>query len=321
MGSPAVNQALAAALKQEAASLGFDACGIAKVGRLNSMEPVLRQWLSEGNHGAMGYMENHLEKRLDPSLLVENAKSVIVVALNYYTDTPNDAFDDLVVSKYARGKDYHLVMKEKLNLLENALKQWRPNHEGRIFVDSAPLLEKAWAVRAGLGWIGKNTCLIIPRKGSFFFLGELVTNIELPEDKEFASEHCGSCTRCVDSCPTEAIVAPGKLDARKCISYLTIELKASMPEEYRDGRVKGQIFGCDICQDVCPHNRFAKPGWFNSENHFELWSASKWSNLTKDEFKRQFVLAKSPIARVKFEKLQDNIAVALKASKKNKTPY
>ncbi|HAJ98585.1 MAG TPA: tRNA epoxyqueuosine(34) reductase QueG [Bacteroidales bacterium] len=316
MESPAVNQALAAAIKQEAASLGFDACGIAKVGRLSNMESGLRQWLSEGKHGAMGYMEKHLEKRLDPSLLVENAKSVIVVALNYYTDTSNDAFDNLIVSKYARDKDYHLVMKEKISKLEAKLKQLMPNHDGRIFVDSAPLLEKAWAVRAGLGWIGKNTCLIIPRKGSFFFLGELVTNIELPEDKEFASGHCGACTRCIDACPTAAIVAPGNLDARKCISYLTIELKAPIPDAYRDGSLKGQIFGCDICQDVCPHNRFAKPGWFNRECDFAQWSATKWSNLTKEEFKRQFVLAKSPIARVKFEKLQDNIAAANMPSEK-----
>ncbi|HSV89141.1 MAG TPA: tRNA epoxyqueuosine(34) reductase QueG [Bacteroidales bacterium] len=301
---------LALKIKEEAFSLGFDACGIAKAGKLNGMELLLSEWLGQGNHGEMTYLENHFEKRLNPSLLVEGAKSVVVVALNYLPDIGTQTQKKYVVSKYAYGMDYHRVLKGKLRKLEQLLKEWNPLHRGRIFVDSAPVMEKVWAVRAGLGWIGKNTCLIIPGKGSFFFLGELITNIELSADMGFEAENCGNCTRCFDACPTGALAAPGKLITPRCISYLTIELKGKIPHEYRDGRLKGRIFGCDICQDACPHNRFAQPAaepLFKPGQDFLTWPDSKWENLSREDFEKHFVKAKSAISRIGFEKFRDNI--------------
>jgi len=304
---------LASKIKAEALSLGFDACGISRAGKLHDMEPVLRKWLNEGNHGAMRYMENHFEKRLDPTFLVEGAKSVIVVALGYYPGSAAPSQDKYIVSKYAYGRDYHLVIKEKLRNLEKALKQWEPGHKGRIFADSAPVMEKVWAMRAGLGWIGKNTCLIIPRKGSFYFLGELVTNIEMAEDQSIEPNHCGNCTKCLDACPTGALAQPGKLVAHRCISYLTIENKDRIPQEYRSGKLQGRIFGCDICQDVCPHNRFATPG---TEPQLQPLDGvmnrapQQWEQLDMEAFHLHFRKAKSPISRISFEKLQDNILAA-----------
>lgn len=299
-------------IKQEALTLGFSACGIARAEKLTENEQPLKDWLSEGKHGAMAYMENHLEKRLDPRLLVPGARSVIVVALNYFPKENQHPGSPYLVSKYAYGKDYHFILKDKLNRLSERLRERVPSHEGRVFTDSAPVLERAWAVKAGLGWTGKNGCLIIPRKGSFFFLGELITNVDLRPDLPFEKNLCGTCTRCLESCPTKAIIAPGRLDARQCISYLTIELKDPVPEAFR-GKMKGRIFGCDICQDVCPHNRFSTPAEEEGLKPLEpilSWDDKDWEGLDKTTFNQTVKKAGSPIGRVKHEKMKDNIKAA-----------
>ena len=299
-------------IKQEALKLGFSACGIARAERLSEHEQPLESWLAEGMHGAMGYMENHREKRLDPRLLVPGARSVIVVALNYFPQEKQHSDSSYIISKYAYGKDYHYILKEKLHQLSERLRDRVPTHEGREFTDSAPVLERAWGVKAGLGWTGKNSCLIIPSKGSFFFLGELITNVELKADLPFEKDLCGTCRRCLDACPTGALVAPGKLDARKCISYLTIELKSPVPEPFR-GNLEGRIFGCDICQDVCPYNRFAKA---TEEEGFKplepilTWDKNAWESLDENNFNQMVKKLGSPIARVNYTKMKDNIRAA-----------
>ena len=304
-------------VKKEALALGFDACGIAAAGNLREHEEPFKQWLTSGHNGKMGYMENNLEKRLDPRKLVDGARSVIVVALNYYPQKFQNPDSAAIVSKYAYGIDYHYVIRDKLQRLSAKLSEMAPDHQGREFTDSAPVLERAWAVKAGLGWVGKNACLIIPRKGSFFFLGELITNIELAPDKPFVKDHCGNCRRCIEACPTAAIVAPHTIDARHCISYLTIELKESIPEAFR-GKLIGRIYGCDTCQDACPHNRFATP---TRETAFEPikaiseWDTRQWKKLEKPCFNREVKKVLSPMARVKYEKLMDNISAALPADK------
>ncbi|MEE4177695.1 MAG: tRNA epoxyqueuosine(34) reductase QueG [Bacteroides sp.] len=299
-------------LKQEALKLGFSACGIASAEKFREHKQPLKSWLSEGMHGAMGYMENHLEKRLDPRLLVPGARSVVVVALNYFPPAFQHPESPYIVSKYAYGKDYHFILKEKLQQLLEILKKREPAHQGRVFTDSAPVLERGWAVKAGLGWTGKNGCLIIPRKGSFFFLGELITNIELQPDIPFEKDLCGNCTLCMEACPTGALISPGKLDARKCISYLTIELKSPVPEPFR-GKMKGRIFGCDICQDVCPHNRFAVPtdetGFLPLEP-IRNWKAEQWENMEPVTFNQMVKKAASPMGRVTYSKIMDNISAA-----------
>lgn len=299
-------------IKQEALKLGFTACGIARAERLIEHEAPLKKWLKEGMHGKMVYMENHFEKRLDPGKLVPNASSVIVVAMNYFPNKTQNPDAGYIVSKYAYGADYHFIIKDKLRKLSEKLKELAPEHDGREFTDSAPVMERAWAVRAGLGWTGKNACLIIPRKGSFFFLGELITKVELSPDEPFEKDFCGNCRRCIDACPTKAIVSPGKLDARRCISYLTIELKDHIPEEFRS-KMQGWIFGCDICQDVCPHNRFSSP---TSEEKFsplkpiQEWDSQTWPEISRNEFNQQLRNMGSPMARIKYEKLADNINAA-----------
>ena len=305
-------QEITGIIKREALQLGFAACGIAIASQLTRHEAPLKDWLKEGLHGTMGYMKNHLEKRLDPRMLVEGARSVIVVAVNYFPKEQQNPRASLIVSKYAYGFDYHFIVKEKLRRLEEKLKELAPLHQGRIFTDSAPVLERAWAVQAGLGWTGKNGCLIIPRKGSFFFLGELITNIELVPDAAFEKDFCGNCRRCMEACPTQAIVAPGKLDARRCISYLTIELKDRIPDEFRE-KMQGRIFGCDICQDVCPHNRFSEPTGeiaFNTLEPIKNWENKNWESLDRQGFNQMFKKASSPLSRIKFEKLRDNIEAA-----------
>lgn len=306
------NQQFSKIIKQEAISLGFSACGIAAAGRLMAHEPHLRNWLDKGMNGAMAYMGNHLEKRLDPRLLVPEARSVIVVAMNYFPRQRQHAGSSYIVSKYAYGADYHYIMKEKLRRLEEKLKELAPEHQGRVFTDSAPVLERAWAVQAGLGWAAKNGCLIIPRKGSFFFLGEIITNIELEPDAPFEKDFCGNCRRCMQACPTGAIVAPRKVDARLCISYLTIELKENIPADLRE-KLKGRIFGCDVCQDVCPHNRFAQhcsEEAFSALPQITEWNNEDWEKLNKQGFNQTFKKSRSPLLRIKHEKLMDNIAAA-----------
>ncbi len=311
-------------IKQKARELGFDACGVARVTKLASHEAPFSRWLEQGFHGSMAYMERNFEKRLDPGQLFPGAQSVIVVAQNYFPSitrplTPEHPpekqgvrpladLSTFKISKYAWGKDYHYIIKEKLATLIQWLHAQAPGTASRAFVDSAPVLERAWAVEAGIGWTGKNTCLIIPKKGSFFFLGSVITTLALEPDEAFTKNHCGNCTRCMEACPTGAIVAPGSIDARKCLSYQTIENKEPIPPALKEKNL-GWIFGCDICQDICPHNRFAKP---HQEPSLEPlrpmreWRNEQWRSMAKPDFKKELVKAGSPLARVKYEKLMDN---------------
>jgi epoxyqueuosine reductase len=243
-------------IKEEAKRLGFMFCGMAQAGFLEEEAPRLETWLKEGRHGEMQYMENYFDKRLDPRLLVDDAKSVISLALNYYN--PQKQTDPFApkISQYAYGLDYHEVIKEKLKQLLNYIQETIGEVSGRAFVDSAPVLDRAWAQRAGLGWIGKNSNLISKKSGSFFFLAELIVDLELEYDIAPTADHCGTCTRCIDACPTDAIVAPYVVDGSRCISYLTIELKNEIPHEFK-GQTDNWMFGCDVCQNVCPWNRFS----------------------------------------------------------------
>ncbi|WP_295652287.1 tRNA epoxyqueuosine(34) reductase QueG [uncultured Mucilaginibacter sp.] len=295
-------------IKTKAKELGFMSCGIAKAGFLEEEAPRLEAWLKNGFHGEMAYMENHFDKRLDPRLLVDGAKSVISLSLNYYTD--EEQLDETApkISKYAYGDDYHQVIKAKLKLLLDWMNQHIGEVNGRAFVDSAPVLDKAWAKKAGLGWIGKNTNLISKTTGSFFFLAELIVDIELDYDIAPTADHCGTCTKCIDACPTEAIVGPYVVDGSKCISYLTIELKNEIPAAFK-GKMDNWMFGCDICQDVCPWNRFSvlnnEPAF---QPHPDLLGMTKqdWQEITEDVFKKVF--KNSAVKRTKFEGLKRNIS-------------
>lgn len=283
------------------------ACGISKAEKLTESEKPLKTYLENGFHGKMQYMENHFEKRLDPTLLEEGAKSVISLLYNYYTSEKQQDKEAPILSKYAFGKDYHLVIREKLNqLLEFIQTNFGPV-SGRGFVDSAPVLERAWAQKAGLGWIGKNGNLLNKDLGSFFFISELIIDLELEYDDEPAREYCGECTRCIDACPTDAIIAPKIIDGSKCISYLTIELKGEIPSEF-DGKMQNRAFGCDICQDVCPFNKKAKehqePAFRPSAELMHL-SKNEWLNLSKEQFSLLF--KNSPVKRTKFEGLKRNL--------------
>ncbi len=301
---------LSEAIKQEAAALGFDACGIAHAAPLQADREHFSHWLEKGHHGKMGYMANHFEKRIDPRKLLPGAKSMIVVALNYYPAEKQPPDSRLKVSKYAYGKDYHFIIKEKLRKLIRRIADKDPQSRSREFTDSAPIMERSWAQRAGLGWTGKNACLILPKEGSFFFIGEILTTAPLKADEPFLKEHCGNCTRCMEACPTGAIIAPGEIDARRCISYLTIELKEPIPPEFKN-KTKGWIFGCDICQDVCPFNRFAYPHREESLKplpFIKSWNDKDWKAMDKPTYNREVKKNHSPIARVKFEKLMHNIA-------------
>ena len=296
---------------------------MAAAGRLEDSLARFDHWLEQGYHGSMGYMERNRDKRLDPRELLEGARSVVVVAMNYYPESLTENGDPadghwLKVAKYAWGRDYHYVIREKLNELGQFLEQIAPGSHSRGFTDSAPVLERSWAVRAGVGWTGKNACLIIPRKGSFFFLGELITTAVLEPDKPFGNDLCGSCMRCMEACPTKAITAPGTIDARRCISYLTIESKDAIPREFRK-QCRGWIFGCDICQDVCPHNRRAGP---TREPQFAPlqpmgWEDHRWASIQKGEFRKLLVRAGSPLSRVRYDKLTDNIRAGMEAGERN----
>ena len=283
-------------------------CGIAKAGFLEEEAPRLESWLKAGMHGEMQYMENHFDKRLDPRLLVDDAKSVISLGLNYYTDTQQTDPLSPKISKYALGDDYHQVIKEKLKRLLAVLNEKIGEVGGRAFVDSAPVLDKAWAKKAGLGWIAKNSNLINTKAGSFFFLAELIVDIDLEYDIEPTADHCGTCTRCIDACPTEAIVAPYVVDGSRCISYLTIELKNEIPQEFK-GKMDDWMFGCDICQDVCPWNKFSvlhqEPAF---KPHPDLLNLNRrdWEDITDDVFRRVF--KNSAVKRTKFNGLKRNIA-------------
>jgi len=294
-------------IKNEALRLGFMACGIAKADFLEEEAPRLANWLKNNNHGQMAYMENHFDKRLDPRLLVEGSKSVVSLTLNYFTEHKQVDDNAPKISKYAYGTDYHTVIKEKLQELMFFINENIGEVGGRCFVDSAPVMDKVWAQKSGLGWRGKNSNLISKNTGSFFFLAELIIDLELEYDTPFAADHCGSCTRCIDACPTDAIVAPYVVDGSKCISYLTIELKNEIPAEFK-GKMENWMFGCDICQDVCPWNRFATP---HQEPAFapahELLNLKKNEliDMTDEVFKQVF--KGSAVKRTKFTGLKRNI--------------
>ncbi len=294
-------------IKEEAIKLGFLFCGVSKAEFLEKEAPRLENWLQNNQHGQMKYMENHFDKRLDPRLLVDDAKSVISLGMNYYTDLRQSDPESPKLSTYAYGKDYHIVIKEKLKVLIDFIKQHTGEINGRAFVDSAPVMDKAWAEKAGLGWIGKNTNLINKKKGSFFFLAELILDMELEYDITPATDHCGTCTRCIDACPTEAIIAPYLLDASKCISYLTIELKDEIPAEFK-GKMDNWMFGCDICQDVCPWNKFSilhQQQAFNPPPELLAFRKKDWEEITEDVFQKLF--KGSAVKRTKFEGLRRNI--------------
>lgn len=303
---PLVHKENATALiKEEAKRLGFISCGVSKAEFLEEEAPRLESWLTKNMNGQMSYMENHFDKRLDPTKLVEGSKSVISLLLNYYPEETQNT-DALKISKYAYGQDYHHVIKSKLRELQEFITDNIGEVEGRAFVDSAPVLDKAWAAKSGLGWIGKNSNLITQRVGSFYFIAELIVDIELAYDSA-VTDHCGTCTACIDSCPTQAIVDPYVVDGSKCISYFTIELKNEIPAEVR-GKFDDWIFGCDVCQDVCPWNKFSKPHQeplFNP--HPDLLSMTKkdWEEITEDVFRKVF--KKSAVKRTKFSGLQRNI--------------
>lgn len=294
-------------IKTEALRLGFMACGISKSDFLEEEAPRLENWLRQNHHGEMSYMENHFDKRLDPRLLVEDSKSVISLTLNYFTTHQQVDISAPKISKYAYGLDYHTVIKEKLQELMYFINENIGEVGGRCFVDSAPVMDKAWAQKSGLGWRGKNSNLISKQAGSFFFLAELIIDLELAYDTPFTTDHCGTCTRCVDACPTDAIVAPYTVDGSKCISYLTIELKNEIPTEFK-GKMENWMFGCDICQDVCPWNRFStqhqEPDF---EPALELLQLKKEEliEITEDVFKQIF--KKSAVKRTKFNGLKRNI--------------
>jgi epoxyqueuosine reductase len=281
-------------------------CGIAKAGFLEEEAPKLEKWLKEGRHGKMHYMENYFDKRLDPTLLVPGAKSVVSLLLNYHSEEKQQDPTAPKISSYAYGEDYHLVIKEKLKELLQLLNDKIGEIDGRVFVDSAPVMDKAWAARAGLGWVGKNTNLISKQVGSFFFIAELIIDIDLAYDLPVA-DHCGSCTACIDACPTEALIAPYQIDGSKCISYATIELKESIPSQFKN-KMDGWVFGCDICQTVCPWNRFATPHQeprFNPNKELLELTQDDWLELTEETFKRVF--KKSAVKRTKFKGLKRNI--------------
>ena len=293
-------------IKVEAKRLGFLSCGISKAEFLEEEAPRLESWLNKNMHGNMQYMENNFDKRLDPTLLVEGSKSVISLTYNYYTDKLQEDINAPKISKYAYGIDYHFVIKEKLKQLLEFIKSDIGEVHGRAFVDSAPIMEKAWAKKSGLGWIGKNSNLITQKVGSFYFIAELIVDLDLEVDHA-VTDHCGSCTACIDACPTEAITEPYQVDGSKCISYFTIELKDNIPSEFKS-KFDHWMFGCDICQDVCPWNRFSK---HHSEPLFnpkpELLSMSKkdWEEITQETFNKVF--KKSPVKRAKYSGIARNI--------------
>lgn len=293
-------------IKTEALRLGFSSCGIAKSVFLEDEAPKLEQWLSNDYHGKMHYMENHFDKRLDPSKLVPGAKSIISLQYNYFPSHLQRS-DSYQISKYAYGEDYHHIIKDKLYQLFQFIKDNIGEVNGRIFVDSAPVMERTWAKKSGLGWIGKNSLLISKQKGSFFFLAEIILDLSLEYDQEFKTDHCGDCRKCIEACPTEAILPNNTIDGSKCISYFTIELKDELPNSMK-GKFKDWMFGCDICQDVCPWNRFSIPHAepkFVPQNDLLNMSKKDWNEITEDVFKRVF--KKSPVKRTKYKGLNRNI--------------
>ena len=292
-------------IKAEAKRLGFMSCGISKAAFLEEEAPRLEKWLNKQMHGEMSYMANHFDKRLDPTKLVEGSKSVVSLLLNYYPSEQQNP-ESYKISKYAYGRDYHFVIKDKLKELLAAIQTKIGEVSGRAFVDSAPVLDKAWAAKSGLGWMGKHSNLLTKEVGSFYFIAELILDLELAYDSP-TTDHCGTCTACIDACPTQAIVEPYVVDGSKCISYFTIELKNEIPADFK-GQFDDWMFGCDVCQDVCPWNRFSKPHQeplFNPHPELLEMSKSDWEEITSNVFGSIF--SKSAVKRTKFSGLKRNI--------------
>lgn len=293
-------------LKTIAQELGFSFCGISKAEFLKEERDHLEEWLKRGYQGKMSYLENHFDKRLDPSLLVPGAKSVVSLIYNYFPQKDLTAPDKLKIAKYAYGEDYHFVIKDKLKKFMERLSEEIGEIHGRAFVDSAPVMERAWAQKSGLGWIGKNSLLLNRSAGSFFFLAELILDIELDYDGPI-KDYCGTCTACMDACPTDAIPAPYVVDGSKCISYFTIELKEEIPTAVK-GKFENWIFGCDICQDVCPWNRFASPHSeprFDPSENLKAMKEADWEEITEEVFQKMF--GKSALKRTGHKGLTRNI--------------
>jgi epoxyqueuosine reductase len=304
LGTQAVNTHL---VKTLATEFGFSFCGISKAEFLKDEAPRVEEWLKRGYQGKMSYLENHFEKRLDPRLLVPGAKSVISLLYNYFPKKDLAENNGLKIAKYAYGEDYHFVVKEKLKKFIGFLQEKIGEIQGRAFVDSAPVMERAWAQRSGLGWTGKNSLLLNKQMGSFFFLAELIVDLELDYDGP-VKDYCGTCTACMDACPTDAIPEPYVVDGSKCISYFTIELKESLPSAVK-GKFENWIFGCDICQDVCPWNRFSNPHRepaFEPNPDLTRMSSKDWMEITEDVFEKLF--EKSAVKRTKLEGLKRNIS-------------
>lgn len=294
-------------LKQWSRELGFLSCGASKATFLEEEAPRLEQWLKNNGHGQMDYMANHFDKRLDPRELVHGAKTVISLLYNYFPEKLQPSGIPKI-SKYAYGEDYHVVVKDKMKILWQKMSQEWGEIQGRMFVDSAPVLERAWAVKSGLGWQGKNGNLIQKKAGSFFFLAEMIVDVEISEDGP-VTDHCGSCTQCIDACPTDAIVKPYVVDGSRCISYFTIELKSAIDKQWK-GQWDDWIFGCDICQDVCPWNRFSKPHQeprFNYHAPLLDKSWEDWQNTTEEEFKK--LTKGSPLSRAKWSGMMKNLSL------------
>jgi len=293
-------------IKSKAKALGFLSCGISKADFLEEEAPRLEQWLNQNHHGEMSYMANHFDKRLDPRVLVPGAKSVVSLLLNYHTEEKQTDVEAPKIASYAFGDDYHNVIKDKLKQLMGFIHQEIGEVGGRVFVDSAPVMDKAWAAKSGLGWIGKNTNLISKKVGSFFFIAELILDLELEHDLP-ATDHCGSCTACIDACPTDALLAPYQIDGSKCISYVTIELKNEIPTDFQ-GKMDNWAFGCDVCQTVCPWNRFATPHSepaFNPPDELLSLSKNEWEEMTQEVF--SVIFKNSAIKRTKYKGLKRNI--------------
>lgn len=293
-------------IKEEAKRLGFLSCGISKAEFLEQEAPRLEKWLHQNRNGQMSYMENYFDKRLDPTKLVEGSKSVVSLLLNYYPSEKQKDPDAPKISKYAYGTDYHFVIKDKLKQLLDFISEEIGEVHGRAFVDSAPVLDKAWAAKSGLGWIGKNSNLLTQKVGSFYFIAELILDLDLEYDTP-VTDHCGTCTACIDACPTQAIVEPYVVDGSKCISYFTIELKEEIPDSYK-GQFDNWMFGCDVCQDVCPWNRFSKAHsepLFNPKPDLLQMTKKDWEEITQEVFSKVF--QKSAVKRTKFSGLTRNI--------------
>ncbi|NNK28226.1 MAG: tRNA epoxyqueuosine(34) reductase QueG [Flavobacteriaceae bacterium] len=293
-------------IKTEAKRLGFLSCGISQAGFLEEEAPRLEKWLNKNMHGEMHYMANHFDKRLDPTKLVEGSKSVISLLLNYYPSKDQEDQTAPKISKYAYGTDYHFVIKDKLKHLLYHIQEEIGDVHGRAFVDSAPVLDKAWAAKSGLGWIGKHSNLLTQQVGSFYFIAELIIDLELEYDTP-VTDHCGTCTACIDACPTKAITEPYVVDGSKCISYFTIELKESIPSDFK-GQLDNWMFGCDVCQDVCPWNRFSKPHkepLFNPKPELLSMTKKDWEEISEEVFKKVF--KDSAVKRTKFSGLKRNI--------------